>query len=91
VNTFSLGLISPSGIPFAANPWKIAGKLLQDWPCTALFSDSNRDCEIQTVDAFAVISIEDPSRLTEWRVQLRPLLEKVSNNFGFEERHREFQ
>jgi hypothetical protein len=28
-------------IPFAANPWKIAGKLLNDWPETARFSDSS--------------------------------------------------
>src|SRR5215469_15527720 len=41
VNTFSRGLISGSGIPFAANPWKIAGKFVSDWPCTARLSDSS--------------------------------------------------
>jgi hypothetical protein len=33
-------LISDSGIPFAANPWKIAGKLLNDWRETARLNAS---------------------------------------------------
>jgi hypothetical protein len=32
VKTFSRDLMSSSGIPFAANPWKIAGKFENDWP-----------------------------------------------------------
>jgi hypothetical protein len=40
VKMFSRGLISSSGIPFAANPAKIAGKLLQDWPKLARESAS---------------------------------------------------
>ena len=41
VNTFSRGLMSHSAMPFCANPRKIAGKLLNDWPEIARVSASS--------------------------------------------------
>jgi hypothetical protein len=54
VKTFSRGLISDSAIPFAANPWKIAGKLVNDCPETARLSDSSPEAE--TLDSIVIAS-----------------------------------
>jgi hypothetical protein len=49
-------LISDSAIPFATNPWKIAGKLVNDCPETARLSDSSPEVETLSLDSIVIAS-----------------------------------
>src|SRR5438132_13588768 len=74
VRTFSRGRMSDSGMPFAANPAKMAGQLLRLCPLTARDSASCwiASFDARTVDYLRCQWLKDAGKVVEGRAKIGP-------------------